>query len=100
MRVMSEGLPSSGSHLIDFSSQTPDAALPYRRRMQFGHITLTRGPILPTPGVYLGSEQVIVARHCGAPVRMDWRSPESDALRSGPIVRGIIHTKAAGETFW
>lgn len=91
---------SSPSHLIDFSSETPDSALPDRRRAQFGQITLTRGFLLPTPGVYLGSEQVIVVRHCGSAVRLDWRSPESDTLHSQPIVRGIVHIKSAGEMFW
>ena len=39
-------------------------------------------------------------RHCGPAVRLDWRSPESDTLRSQPIVRGVVHIKSAGETFW
>lgn len=97
---MSRPFHASPSHLIDFSSETPDSAQPQRRRAQFGQITLTRGLLLPTPGVYLGSEQVIVVRHCGPPVRLDWRSPDSDTLRSQPIARSMVHIKSAGETFW
>lgn len=97
---MSAQFHSSPSHLIDFSSEIPDSALPQRRRAQFGQITLTRGPLLPTPGIYLGSEQVIVARHCGPVVRLEWRSPDSDTLRAQPIARGVVHIKCAGQMFW
>ena len=97
---MSKQSSSVPAHLIDFSSQAPDGALPYQHRIQFGDVTLTRGSVLPTPGIYLGSEQAIVARHCGTPVRLDWRSPDSDALRSASMTRGTIHIKSAGQCFW
>ncbi|HVA14489.1 MAG TPA: hypothetical protein VNF99_14665, partial [Stellaceae bacterium] len=88
------------SHLIDFSSARADPALSHRRRIQFGEITLTRGALLPNPGIYLGAEQVIVVRHCGPPVRLDWRPPDSDVSRSQQIIRGTVHIKFAGEQFW
>ena len=88
------------SHLVDFSSSLPDPALSYHRRMRFGEITLARYILRPNPGIDLGAEQVIVARHCGQPVRLEWRTPDSDALRSQLILRGDVHIKSAGEQFW
>lgn len=91
---------STKSHLIDFSSPIADSALSYRHRIKFGDITLMRGALLPSSGIYIGAEQVIVARHCGPAVRLEWRSPHSDALHAKPIVRGTVHIKSAGELFW
>ena len=97
---MPEPPVSTESHLIDFASPIADSALSYRHRIRFGDITLARSALLPNSGIYIGAEQVIVARHCGAAVRLEWRSPGSDALHSKPIVRGTVHIKSAGERFW
>jgi AraC family transcriptional regulator len=97
---MSEPPVSAESHVIDFSSPIADSALSYRRRIEFGDITLARSALLPNSGIYIGAEQVIVARHCGPAVRLEWRSPDSDALHAKAIVRGTIHIKSAGERFW
>ncbi len=97
---MSEQHRSAPSHLVDFSSAQHDPVMACQRRMQFGDITLSRGTLRPNPGIYIGAEQVIVTRHCGSPLRLEWRAPDTDALRSKLIVRGMVNIKPAGQLFW
>lgn len=94
-------LPSQiPSRIIDFSSPNQKPNFSSQRQLRFGNITLTRGTLSPTSGIYLGAEQVIVARHYGIPVQLDWRAPGTDAITSKLIVRGAVHVKAAREQFW
>lgn len=88
------------SHLLNFASLRKDPAFVSRRHLRFGAITLTRIGLAPTSGMYMGAEQVIVARHCGVPLRLEWRTSGGDKMFSQLIVPGAVHVKAAQEQFW
>src|SRR5690348_16132459 len=82
------------SHCLNFASLKKDPVFTPRRRLRFGAITLTRIGLAPTSGMYMSAEQVIVARHCGIPLRMEWRGPGGDKLFSKLMTPGIVHVKA------
>jgi AraC family transcriptional regulator len=88
------------SYIVNFKSLNDDPIFARRRQLQYGTITLTHIRLLPNSGIYIGAQQVVVARHCGLPLRMEWRSPGGDSVRSKMMIPGTIQVKAAQEQFW
>lgn len=93
-------VPSTSSLLVDFFSPPHNTTISYQSRVRVGDIGLVRSTLLPSGGVHIGAEQVIVARHVGPPVKLEWRLPTADVTHSRLICRGAIHIKAGHEQFW
>ena len=82
--------------LVDFGSNGPFRRIQFGEKVGAGCVTLVRSELRPNPGTYLGSPQVSVIIHEGAPFRMDWRPPGSDKMRSSTVSQGCAHV-ANGE---
>jgi AraC family transcriptional regulator len=86
--------------VIDFAMAAPSDALRFRKRLTMGNVTLTQGTFGPTDGVHIGSSQVIAATSEGAACRIDWRSEESDRIRSSIICEGQAHVGHGRIPIW
>lgn len=84
-----QGAPSDA--VVDFPTAAAASSLGFGRRLRLGNVALTQGAFGPTEGAYVGSSQVTVAISEGAPFQIDWRTPESDRLRSSVISDGQAH---------
>lgn len=81
--------------LIDFAAGAPTGYLSYVARLPLGGVTFARSTFPPNPGVTLGSTQLTVAIHTGAPFEMEWRDPDDDRIHRQQINTGEIHASPA-----
>src|SRR4029077_18294954 len=65
-----------------------------------GGIVFVRGSPHPIEGLRVRSSQVTVAVPESETFRMDWRSADSDRLRSSEIACGCAHVGDGRLTFW
>ena len=77
-----------GDFTIDFRSTPPIRTLAFKERLGLGGIAFVRGSSHPIEGLRVRSSQVTVAIHESETFRMDWRSADSDRLRSSEIAYG------------
>jgi AraC family transcriptional regulator len=73
---------------IDFASAPTSSEIGFGDRIRLGSITLARCIFRASDGVHVGSSQVTVGIYDGASFNMEWRSPDSDRLRSSGISQG------------
>jgi AraC family transcriptional regulator len=85
---------------IDFKSTPTSRIIAFRDHLDFGTVAFVRGTSQPIEGVRVRSPQVTVAIHESATYRLDWRSAESDRLRSSEIARGHAHVGDGRLPFW
>ena len=85
---------------IDFKSTATSRTIAFRDRLGFGAVTFVRGTSQPIEGFRVRSPQVTVAIHESETYRMDWRSADSDRLRSSEIARGHAHVGDGRSPFW
>jgi AraC family transcriptional regulator len=89
-----------GEFTIDFRSTPPIRTLAFKERLGLGGIALLRGSSEPIEGLRVRSSQVTVAIHESETFRMDWRSADSDRLRSSEIAYGDAHVGDGRLPFW
>ena len=89
-----------GEFTIDFRSTTPIRTLTFKDRLGLGGIAFVRGSSHPIEGLRVRSSQVTVAIHESETFRMDWRSADSDRLRSSEIACGYAHVGDGRLPFW
>ena len=80
---------------VDFKSTPKNRIIAFRDHLDFGTVAFVRGTSRPIEGFRVRSPQVTVAIHESATYRLDWRSADSDRLRSSEISRGHAHEKAS-----
>src|ERR1043166_6007658 len=85
---------------IDFKSTPTSRIIAFRDHLDFGTVAFVRGTSQPIEGFRVRSPQVTVAIHDSATYRLDWRSAESDRLRSSEISRGQAHVGEGRLPFW
>ena len=86
--------------LIDFGSAPATSKLTFEDRLGSLGVILTCGSLRPTEGLHVRSAQITVAIHERTPFRMDWRTAESDRLRSAVIAPGQVHIGDGRLPFW
>jgi AraC family transcriptional regulator len=84
---------------IDFKSTPTNRIISFSDHLDFGTVAFVRGTSQPIEGFRVRSPQVMVAIHESATYQLDWRSAESDRLRSSEISRGYAHV-GDGRPFW
>ena len=89
-----------GEFTIDFRSTKPIRTLPFKDRLGLGGTAFVRGSSFPIEGLRVRSSQVTVAIHESETFRMDWRSADSDRLRSSEIACGNAHVGDGRSPFW
>jgi AraC family transcriptional regulator len=94
--------PSNGDDAlsIDFKSTPTSRIIAFRDHLDFGTLAFVRGMSQPIEGFRVRSPQVTVAIHESATYRLDWRSADSDRLRSSEISRGHAHVGDGRFPFW
>ena len=89
-----------GELTIDFKSTQAIRTLALKDQLDFGAVVLVRGTSQPIEGFWVRSPQVTVAIHESETFRMDWRSADSDRLRSSEIACGYAHVGDGKLPFW
>src|SRR5262249_14724097 len=85
---------------IDFKSTPTSRTIAFKHQLGFGAVAFVRGTSQPIEGFRVRSPQVTVAIHESKAYRMDWRSADSDRLRSSEITRGQAHVGDGRFPFW
>src|SRR6185437_6138421 len=85
---------------IDFKSTATSRTIAFRDRLGFGAVTFVRGTSKPIEGVRVCSHTVPDEIHKNETYRLDWRSADSDRLRSSEITRGHAHVGDGRSPFW
>src|SRR5215469_8448776 len=85
---------------IDFKSTLTSRTIAFKDQLGFGAVAFVRGTSQPIEGFRIRSPQVTVAIHESETFRMDWRSADSDRLRSSEIARGHAHVGDGRFPFW
>jgi AraC family transcriptional regulator len=85
---------------IDFKSTPTSRTIAFKDQLGFGAVAFVRGTSQPIEGFRVRSPQVTVAIHESETFRMDWRSADSDRLRSSEIARGHAHVGDGRFPFW
>jgi AraC family transcriptional regulator len=75
-------------------------AVTLTKRLSFGVVALARCQSKPTEGKFFFPAGVGVAIHEGAAIEMEWRSPESDRIRSSTVANGNAHLADGRLPFW
>ncbi|HEV2549419.1 MAG TPA: AraC family transcriptional regulator [Stellaceae bacterium] len=78
---------------IDFAaaSASHPPGLGFGNILRLGSVTLAQCFFKASDGVHVGSSQVTVGIYDGTPFDMDWRSPDSDRVRSSTMSPGQAH---------
>src|SRR4029450_5883051 len=80
-----------GEFTIHFRSTAPIRTLTFKDRLGLGGIAFVRGSSHPIEGLRVRSSQGTGGIHESETFRMDWRSADSDRLRSSEIACGYAH---------
>lgn len=83
--------PRDNSALVDYAAGAPTPYVSYVSRLPLGGVSFSRCCFPPNPGITLGGTQSIVAVHSNPSFEMDWRDPESDALRRSTVISGAMN---------
>jgi AraC family transcriptional regulator len=91
-----------GELTIDFASGSASRppALAFGNVLRTGSITLAQCLFKANEGIHVGASQVTVGLYDGAPFEMEWRSPDSDRLRSSTMSRGQAHVGDGRLPLW
>jgi AraC family transcriptional regulator len=85
---------------VDDASAAPSPDFGFGKRLDIGSIALACGTFRPNPGAPIRFSKVTVALHASGPLRLDWRPPESDRMRSPLIADGQALMVGAGLPVW
>jgi len=88
--------------IIDFASATSSRprGLRFGSTLRQGSVTLARCFFTPNDGAHVGASQVTVGIYDGAAFEMNWRSPDSDRLQSGSMLKGQAHVGDGRLPLW
>jgi AraC family transcriptional regulator len=88
--------------IIDFASATSSQprGLRFGSTLRLGSVTLAQCFLRPNDGAHVGASQVTVGIYDGAAFEMDWRSPDSDRLHSGSMLKGQAHVGDGRLPLW
>jgi AraC family transcriptional regulator len=68
--------------------------------LRVGSVTLAHRVLDPTEGTYFGSRQLVATISRGAPCQIDWRSGDSDQLRTNIVSDGQTHVGHGHPPLW
>lgn len=95
-----QGRMGRGDLMIDFATESPPPRVAFADRLCVGDVTFADCALRPITGFHIGSPQITVAIHIGAPFRLEWRLPGADRHRTAVIPDGHAHIVDADRPFW
>lgn len=94
------GLEDFESIFVDYATAAPSNNFGFGKRLDIGSITLACGTFKASAGTAIRFSKLTLAVHESAPLRLDWRPPESDRLRSPMISSGRALLVGARVPVW
>lgn len=85
---------------VDYASVAPSHDFGFDKCLDIGSVALACGTFGPNPGSPIRFSKVTVAIHESEPLRLEWRPPESDRIRSPTIADGHALMVGAGIPVW